>query len=135
MSAWAATHGRLRTLRLEASDGDLFEGKLALLTPTADTPEPAVAAATALWEGLGSTVRRLSAEAHDHLVAEISHLPHLAAYALVAAAEADALPLSGRGFIDRLDAASAESLRDIFRENRRPPSTPRAVRGGARPLA
>jgi prephenate dehydrogenase len=106
----------------EASDGDLFEGKLALLTPTADTPEVAITAATALWEGLGSTVRRLSVEAHDHLVAEISHLPHLAAYALVSAAEADALPLSGRGFIDTTRiAASAETLwTDIFRENRRP---------------
>jgi len=105
----------------EASDGDLFEGKVALLTPTADTPEPAITAATALWDSLGSTVRQLSAEAHDHLVAEISHLPHLAAYALVSAAEGDALPLVGRGFVDTTRiAASAESLwTDIFRENRR----------------
>jgi prephenate dehydrogenase len=106
----------------EASDADLFEGKLALLTPTGDTPEPAVAAATALWEGLGSTVRLLTAEVHDHLVAQISHLPHLAAYALVSAAEADALPLVGRGFVDTTRiAASAEALwTDIFRDNRRP---------------
>jgi prephenate dehydrogenase len=106
----------------EASDADLFEGKVALLTPTANTPEPAVAMATALWESLGSTVRQLTAEAHDHLVAEISHLPHLAAYALVSAAEADALPLVGRGFVDTTRiAASAEGLwTDIFRENRRP---------------
>jgi prephenate dehydrogenase len=106
----------------EASDGDLFEGRLALLTPTADTPEAAVVAVTALWESLGSTVRRLSAEAHDHLVAQISHLPHLAAYALVSAAEADALSLAGRGFVDTTRvAASAEALwTDIFRENRRP---------------
>jgi prephenate dehydrogenase len=106
----------------EASDADLFEGKVALLTPTADTPEPAVAAATALWESLGSTVRQLTAEVHDHLVAQISHLPHLAAYALVSAAEADALPLVGRGFVDTTRiAASAEALwTDIFRENRRP---------------
>jgi prephenate dehydrogenase len=106
----------------EASDGDLFEGKVALVTPTAGTPASAVAAATALWEGLGSTVRQLSPETHDHLVAEISHLPHLAAYALVSAAEADALPLVGRGFVDTTRiAASAESLwTDIFHENRQP---------------
>jgi prephenate dehydrogenase len=106
----------------EASDADLFEGRLALLTPTPDTPEPAVLAATALWEGLGSTVRRLSAEAHDHLVAQISHLPHLLAYALVSAAEGEALPLAGRGFVDTTRvAASAETLwADIFRENRGP---------------
>jgi prephenate dehydrogenase len=106
----------------EASDPDLFEGRLALLTPTADTPEAAVAAATALWEGLGSTVRCLSAETHDDLVAQISHLPHLAAYALMAAADGDALPLAGRGLIDTTRiAASAEALwTDIFRENRGP---------------
>jgi prephenate dehydrogenase len=106
----------------EASDPDLFDGRLALLTPTPDTPEAAVATVTALWEALGSTVRRLSAEAHDHLVAQISHLPHLAAYALVAAAEGDALPLAGRGFVDTTRiAASAEALwADIFRENRGP---------------
>jgi cyclohexadieny/prephenate dehydrogenase len=106
----------------EASTADLFDGRLALVTTASDTPEPAVLAVTALWEGLGSTVRRLSAEAHDHLVAQISHLPHLAAYALVAAADGDALPLAGRGFVDTTRiAASAESLwTDIFRENRTP---------------
>ena len=103
-----------------ASAADLFEGRVALVTPTSDTPEPAIAAVTALWEGLGSTVRRLSADAHDQLVAQISHLPHLAAYALVSAADGDALPLVGRGFVDTTRiAASAEGLwTDIFRENR-----------------
>jgi prephenate dehydrogenase len=106
----------------EASDGDLFEGRLALLTPTPDTPESAVAAATSLWEGLGSTVRHLPAETHDYLVAQISHLPHLLAYALVSAANGDALPLAGRGFVDTTRiAASAEGLwTDIFRGNRGP---------------
>jgi prephenate dehydrogenase len=106
----------------EASDPDLFEGRLALVTPTAGTPEAAVATATALWEGLGSTVRCLSPEAHDRLVAQISHLPHLAAYALVSAADGDALPLAARGFVDTTRiAASAEALwADIFRENRGP---------------
>jgi prephenate dehydrogenase len=105
-----------------ASDPGLFEGRLVLLTPTPDTPEAAVATVTALWEGLGSQVRCLSAEAHDRGVAQISHLPHLAAYALVAAADAEALPLAGRGFADTTRVAgSAEALwTDIFRENRAP---------------
>jgi prephenate dehydrogenase len=106
----------------EASDPDLFEGRVALVTPTADTPNAAAAAVTALWEGLGSTVRRLSPEVHDHLVAQISHVPHLAAYALVSAADGEALLLAGRGFVDTTRiAASAEVLwSDIFRENRGP---------------
>jgi prephenate dehydrogenase len=107
---------------LEASDPDLFEGRLALLTPTAATPPAAVAAVTALWEGLGSHVRSLSVEAHDRLVAQISHLPHLAAYALVAAVDEEAVPLAGRGFTDTTRiAASAETLwADIFRQNQGP---------------
>jgi prephenate dehydrogenase len=103
-----------------ASDPDLFEGRLALLTPTAETPERAVAEVTALWEGLGSQVRCLSVEAHDRGVAQISHLPHLAAFALVAAADGEALALASRGFTDTTRiAASPEALwADIFRGNR-----------------
>jgi prephenate dehydrogenase len=105
-----------------ASDPDLFEGRLALLTPGPETPEPAVSRVAALWEALGSQVRCLPAEAHDRGVAQISHLPHLAAYALVTAADGEALPLAARGFADTTRvAASAESLwTDIFRENQAP---------------
>jgi prephenate dehydrogenase len=47
-------------------------------------------------------------------------LPHLAAYALVAAADGEALGLAARGFADTTRvAASAEALwTDIVRENR-----------------
>jgi cyclohexadieny/prephenate dehydrogenase len=104
----------------DAAQAELFDGRLTLLTPTARTPAAAVARLTAFWEALGSQVRRLSPEAHDRGVAAISHLPHLAAYALVAAAEAEALPLAAAGFQDTTRiAASPEALwTDIFRENR-----------------
>jgi len=107
---------------LAASDPDLFEGRLALLTQTPGTPEVAIVHVTAFWERLGSQVRVLSVEAHDRDVALISHLPHLAAYGLVSAADGDALTLAGRGFGDTTRiAASAEALwMDIFRGNRAP---------------
>jgi prephenate dehydrogenase len=103
-----------------AAAADLFEGRLTLLTRTARTPEAAVDRLTAFWEALGSQVRVLSVEAHDRGVAIISHLPHLAAYALVAQADGEALGLAARGFVDTTRiAASAEALwTDIFRENR-----------------
>ncbi len=103
-----------------ASDPDLFEGRLVLLTDTPDAA--AVAEVSAFWEALGSQVRVLSADAHDRGVALISHLPHLAAYGLVSAADGEALGLAGRGFGDTTRiAASAEALwTDIFRENRQP---------------
>jgi prephenate dehydrogenase len=106
----------------DASRADLFEDRLTLLTPTAATRPAAVARLTAFWEALGSQVRLLSPDAHDRAVAAISHLPHLAAYGLVAAAEEDALPFAAAGFHDTTRiAASPEPLwTDIFRENREP---------------
>jgi prephenate dehydrogenase len=104
----------------DASQADLFEGRLTLLTPTARTAAPAVARLAAFWEALGSQIRLLSPEVHDRGVAAISHLPHLAAYGLVAAADANTLPLAAGGFQDTTRiAASPEALwTDIFRENR-----------------
>lgn len=106
----------------DAADPDLFEGHLTLLTPTGGSPEGAVTRVTAFWEALGSHVRLLSPEAHDRSVAAVSHLPHLAVYALVAAVDDGALGLAGAGFHDTTRiAASAEALwTDIFRENRQP---------------
>ncbi|HEV8673419.1 MAG TPA: prephenate dehydrogenase [Methylomirabilota bacterium] len=106
----------------EAAQADLFVGRLTLLTPTARTPEAAVARVSRFWETLGSQVRLLSAEEHDRAVAAVSHLVHLAAFALVAAAADDALALAGPGFQDTTRvAASAEALwTDIFRGNRTP---------------
>jgi cyclohexadieny/prephenate dehydrogenase len=103
-----------------AADADLFEGRLALLTPSERSTPEAVERLGALWAALGSEVRMLGVEAHDRGVAAISHLPHLAAYGLVRAAEGEALALAGRGFTDTTRiAASAEGLWvDIFRENR-----------------
>jgi prephenate dehydrogenase len=104
----------------DASQAELFEGRLTLLTPTGRTPATAVARLTAFWESLGSQVRLLPPDVHDRGVAAISHLPHLAAYGLVAAADEDALSLAAAGFHDTTRiAASAEALwTDIFRENR-----------------
>jgi cyclohexadieny/prephenate dehydrogenase len=106
----------------DASRADLFEERLTLLTPTAATPPAAAARLTTFWEGLGSQVRLLTPEAHDRAVAAISHLPHFAAYGLVAAAEEEALPFAAAGFQDTTRiAASPEPLwTDIFRENRDP---------------
>jgi prephenate dehydrogenase len=106
----------------EAARADLFEGRLALLTPTDRTPPDAIARVTAFWEALGSQVRLLAPAAHDRAVATVSHLVHLAAYGLVAAADEDALAVAGPGFHDTTRvAASAEALwTDILRENRDP---------------
>lgn len=102
-----------------ASRPDLFEDSLTILTPTAAAPAEAVARVSALWLGLGSQVRLMSAEEHDRAVAAISHLPHLVAYALVGAA-GEALSLAARGFQDTTRIAASDEVlwADIFRGNR-----------------
>jgi cyclohexadieny/prephenate dehydrogenase len=106
----------------DAAQADLFAGRLTLLTPTAGTPEPAVARVRRFWEALGSQVRVLAPEAHDRSVAAVSHLVHLAAFGLVSAAADDDLGLAGPGFQDTTRvASSAEALwTDIFRGNQAP---------------
>ena len=103
-----------------ASSPDLFSGRLTLLTETAATSPEALRRVARFWEALGSQVRVLPVDFHDRGVALISHLPHLAAYALVATADGEALGLAARGFADTTRiAASAEGLwTDIVRENR-----------------
>jgi prephenate dehydrogenase len=66
----------------EAARPDLYRGALVVLTPL--TPgDPGVGALTALWEALGARVALLDPATHDRLMAKVSHLPHVAAYALV----------------------------------------------------
>jgi len=79
----------------------------------------------ALWEGVGARVEELPPAVHDELLARVSHLPHLLAYALVAAvgeqtiAGRRALDYAGTGFRDttRVAASPAELWCDIALAN------------------
>lgn len=90
---------------------DLFQGATVIVTPT-ETSEPrAVKGVTALWEALGARVSALDPETHDRVVAAISHLPHVAAWALVDAVarfEPSALAFAARGFKDTTRIAAAD---------------------------
>jgi prephenate dehydrogenase len=78
---------------------------------------------TAFWEALGGRVSALDPETHDRVVAAISHLPHMAAWALVDAVarfEPGALPFAARGFKDttRIAAADPAMWTEILLGNR-----------------
>jgi len=95
-----------------------------VVTP-ADHSEPAaVKTIVALWEALGAgRVVTLAPDAHDRAVAAISHLPHLAAFALVDAVERfepGAFDVAARGFRDttRIAAADPTMWEEIFLANR-----------------
>lgn len=69
-----------------AASAGLYEGAAWLLTPTPATAPAALEAAAHLAAAVGARPRVCGADEHDRLVAAISHLPHLAAYATAAAA-------------------------------------------------
>lgn len=102
---------------------DLFQGATVIVTPT-DVSEPgAVKSVTAFWESLGARVSALDPDTHDRVVAAISHLPHVAAWALVDAVvrfEPAALPFAARGFKDttRIAAADPAMWTEILLGNR-----------------
>ena len=104
---------------------DLFRGATVIVTPT-DASEPrAIKGVTALWEALGARVSALDPETHDRTVAAISHLPHVAAWALIDAVarfEPGALAFAARGFRDttRIAAADPPMWRDVLLANRDP---------------
>jgi prephenate dehydrogenase len=94
-----------------------------VLTPTGLTDRLALERVSEFWQALGSHVITLDPEVHDRVVAAVSHLPHLVAFALVDAAsrmDTDALSVAGRGFADttRIAASDPQVWREIFLANR-----------------
>ena len=108
-----------------AARADLYEDKRVVLTPQAETRAGAIATVRALWEAVGAQVETLDAAQHDRVFAAVSHLPHLAAYALVddLAQRADSdmfFRFAASGFRDftRIAGSSPEMWRDIALANR-----------------
>jgi prephenate dehydrogenase len=105
---------------VEYARADLFDGALCILTPTKDTPPDATDRATAFWRSLGMRITTLSPEDHDRMVADVSHVPHAVAAALVAMQTEAGLALAGRGFLDATRIAGGDGglWRDILIDNR-----------------
>ena len=108
-----------------AARADLYRGRKVVLTPQADTRAAALATVRALWEAAGAQVETLDAVLHDRVFAAVSHLPHLAAFALVdeLAQRADSevfFRFAASGFRDftRIAGSSPEMWRDIALANR-----------------
>jgi len=106
-----------------AARENLFAGKRCILTPETDTDRDVVRTVCEMWESMGSMVSEMDAEDHDQMLASVSHLPHLLAYASIQAiadsSTPEALSHSGAGLKDfsRIASSSPEMWADIFLEN------------------
>jgi prephenate dehydrogenase len=104
---------------VEFARADLYQNALCIMTPTADTDEAALGAVEAFWRLLGMRTCRMSPADHDRTLAEVSHLPHAVAAALVAMQTPDAVRMAGKGFLDTTRIAGGDGglWRDIFVDN------------------
>ncbi|MGD0542496.1 MAG: prephenate dehydrogenase/arogenate dehydrogenase family protein [Tepidisphaeraceae bacterium] len=104
---------------VEFSRADLFHNQLCIVTPAAGTNPSALDRMEQFWRLLGMRTARLSPEDHDRILADVSHLPHLLAAALMAMQDDAGLEFSGKGFLDttRIAAGDGALWRDIFLDN------------------
>lgn len=102
------------------SRGDLFDGATTYVTPTPASDKEATGRVTRFWQSLGSRPVIVDPTRHDHLCALLSHVPHLAAVALMELIEDSCEDphflrvVAGAGLRDTTRIAMGDS--DIWRE-------------------
>jgi prephenate dehydrogenase len=114
------------TAGVENARADLFEGARWYLTPTESSSGVLYDRLQRAIAGLGARPQAIAAEAHDRLMATVSHLPHVLANVLAAQAAAELtrdserLPEVGPSFRDatRVAGSNPAIWGDIFAANR-----------------
>ena len=92
----------------EHADVDLFVNRVCVVTPskaTAVTTERIVR----FWQSIGMTVRQMSPDEHDRILALTSHLPHIMASVMSGCVTEALLPFTGTGFRDTTRIAAGSS--------------------------
>ncbi len=112
------------TAGVEHARADLFDGALWYLVPGPTTSGILLERLHRIVAGLGARPVAIDAEAHDRLMAGVSHLPHVLANVLVAQAAGalggESIPPTGPSFRDATRVAGANSAiwTDIYLANR-----------------
>ncbi len=108
-----------------AATPELFRNRRVVLTPLPENPAAAVSKVEQAWESCGARITKMNPDEHDAVLAAVSHLPHVLAFALVhdLAARANAARLfsyAAGGFRDftRIASSHPEMWRDICIANR-----------------
>jgi prephenate dehydrogenase len=108
-----------------AASADLFRGRRVVLTPLEENSPQNISKVEEAWKTCGAKVSRMNAEEHDAVLATVSHLPHLLAFALVHEVarrenSAQLFSFAAGGFRDftRIASSHPEMWRDICAANR-----------------
>ncbi len=102
------------------ADAELFDGRVAIITPTKNTETADYNTIEDFWQALGSVVVKMTADEHDRALSLTSHLPHVAASALAATIPESLFRLTGTGLLDttRLAAGDPQLWVQILTQNR-----------------
>lgn len=106
---------------VEFASAELFEKTSCIMTPTDKTHRGAKEKVKLLWTKVGAAVKFMPPEEHDKVLAYISHLPHMMAYALMETIPPDFLEYAAQGLKDttRIAASSPPMWTDIALSNKK----------------
>lgn len=112
---------------IESADPALYEQAIVVVTPSMSSDEEALSGIQELWKSVGAIPLTIAPDAHDRIVAAISHLPHVAAALLVttvagrARKETRTWDLAAGGFRDttRIASSNPDIWRDICLTNKK----------------
>jgi prephenate dehydrogenase len=103
---------------------DLFYKALCILTTTprlrsGQANKRPLQIVKEFWSALGCFVRIMTPAKHDRIFADVSHLPHITAAALVNASDAEEMKFAGKGFMDcsRIASGPANIWADVLMTN------------------
>jgi len=104
---------------VEFSRDDLFYSALCILTAVKNTDRRSLRILKDFWSALGCFVKAMSPAQHDRIFADVSHLPHITAAALVNASDTEDLKYAGKGFMDssRIASGPANIWADVLLTN------------------
>jgi prephenate dehydrogenase len=104
---------------LEFARDDLLENALCIITG-AKSQKKQQKILEDFWSALGCNIYRMTPAQHDKIFANVSHLPHIVAAALVNSTNSSNLKWAGKGFIDtsRIASGPGNIWSDILSANR-----------------
>src|SRR3989475_7147174 len=103
-----------------AATPGLFRNRRVVLTPLPENPAAAVSKVERAWESCGARIAKMNPDEHDGVLAAVSHLPHVLAFALVH-------DIAARENAAQLFSYAAGGVRDFTRIASSPPGMWREI--------
>ena len=126
--SWIASHPIAGTENSgpKAGYAELFENRWCVISPSSNAKKEEVEKIEILWKKIGSKVKLMSFNEHDHILSLTSHLPHAIAFNIVRTAindedrfKKEIIQYSAGGLRDFTRIAASDPLmwKDIFIDN------------------